>query len=83
MGVDAERVPLSGAAGGSYTGDVIILGTFRSEVKARKSGSGFVTLEKWMGDNDLLFLRRDNALPMVCMTWEVYSRLIKNLARDI
>lgn len=60
-GIHAERVPLSGAVGGSFTGDVVIAGRLRAEVKARRSGSGFATLERWLGENDCLFLRRDRA----------------------
>jgi hypothetical protein len=36
------------------------------EVKARKSGEGFMTLERWLGDADALFLRRDRAEPWSC-----------------
>jgi len=76
MGVPAQRVPLSGAAGGRFTGDVWI-GDWRAEVKARANGNGFKTLEKWLGENDLLFLRRDRQKPMVVLTWETYAGLIK------
>ena len=82
MGVHADRVPLSGAAGGRFSGDVDVYVAGRdaaplvTEVKARKSGAGFVTLEKWLGENDALFLRRDNASPMVVLPWNVWARLI-------
>ena len=87
MGVTAERVPLSGACGGSYTGDLVVevpgLGhnistswQARCEVKARKDGAGFVTLEKWLGDNDALFLKRNNAEPMVVLPWETWRKLV-------
>ena len=61
----AKRVPLSGAADG-FKGDVHIRLTLdgqprilHCEVKARKGGAGFKTLERWQGANDLLFLRED------------------------
>ena len=73
-GMTAERVPLSGAAGGSYTGDLIVEG-MRAEVKVRKGGAGFTQLEKWMGDNDLLILKRDRQPPMVAMDWETFVTL--------
>ena len=81
LGVDAERVPLSGAAGGSFSGDVIIskddpIGKLIAEVKARKNGSGFKTIEKWMGDNDLIFLKKNNQKPIVIMDWELFSKFI-------
>ena len=82
MGVHAERVPLSGAAGGRFSGDVDIYvfgkseAPMVSEVKSRKDGQGFITLERWLGDNDLIFLRRDRAEPMVVLPWISYQRLM-------
>jgi hypothetical protein len=76
MGIPAQRVPLSGAAGGRFTGDVWI-GDMKAEVKARAGGNGFKTLERWLGSNDLLFLRRDRQKPMVVLPWKTYEDLIK------
>jgi hypothetical protein len=81
-GIDAERVPLSGAAGGSYTGDIRIQGGLVAEVKARAGGDGFKTLERWLGDNDLLFLRRDRSTPLVVMPWALYARLMGQTVGD-
>jgi hypothetical protein len=77
---------MSGAAGrydDRLEGDVHI-GTlpngrqlFTAEVKARKSGAGFKTLEKWLGDNDLLFLRRNNANAIVAMPWATFIDLMQ------
>jgi hypothetical protein len=64
-GIAAERVPLSGAAGGMFSGDLAVPGLGRAEVKARGNGAGFALLERWLGDHDALFLRRDRALPLV------------------
>jgi len=49
-----------------------------AEVKARAGGEGFRTLERWLSDKDLLFLRRDYAEPLVLMPWAVYEKLMKN-----
>jgi hypothetical protein len=38
-----------------------------AEVKTRKNGQGFQTLESWLGDNDLLFLRLERAKPVGVM----------------
>lgn len=81
MGLEAERVPLSGAAGGSYTGDLVIAKTWRAEVKARKGGAGFKVIEGWLGDNDLLFLRRDRAEPLALLPWKTYQALMETWAR--
>jgi Holliday junction resolvase len=83
LGVHAEKVPLSGAA--SYQGagndvDVYAFGrdaaAFTCEVKARKSGEGFALLERWLAGNDVLFLRRNRAKPMVVLSWDAYEQLI-------
>ena len=86
-GVDAERVPLSGSLGGKYSGDLVIGGIdspiFRGEVKARKTGNGFSTLEGWLEGNDILYLKRDRRQPFVAMTWDVYEELIKVYVKSI
>mgnify|MGYP004405454027 FL=1 len=72
--IHAERVPLSGAAGGRFSGDVDIYINGKSEqplvaeLKARANGSGFVQLERWLGENDLLVLWRDRQEPLVVQT---------------
>lgn len=78
-GLDAERVPLSGAQGGSFTDDVEVrLGgrKLRAEVKARKSGKGFVQLESWLGNADLLVLKRDRAPPMALLPLPLLIELL-------
>lgn len=77
LGIPCKRVPLSGAAEG-FKGDLWLTlagQQMAAEVKARANGSGFRTLENWLGENDLLFLRRDRSTPMVVLTWETYSKL--------
>lgn len=80
IGIDAERIPLSGAAGGSFTGDVRIAGLGVAEVKARAGGQGFATLERWLGSHPALFLRRDRAAPLVLLTWQKYAELLAQSA---
>lgn len=75
-GIPAERVPLSGAAGGSYAGDVVIAGRLRGEVKARQGGAGFALIERWLGTNDVLFLRRDRTEPLVVLPARVWFALL-------
>ena len=65
-GFGAERVPLSGAAGGSYAGDVSVplLGIDRTiEVKAR--ADGFRELYKWLEGRDVLVVKADRREPLV------------------
>jgi len=77
-GIPCERVPLSGAAGGAVGGDLVIAGRFRAEVKARASGEGFTTLERWLGENDVLLLKRNRAAPLVVLPWNVYTKLMRH-----
>ena len=79
IGVDAHRVPLSGAVGGDYSGDLrlTVAGRrFVAEVKARAGGDGFKTLEKWLAENDLLVLRRDRAEPLIVLPWATFALLV-------
>ena len=48
-----------------------------AEVKARANGQGFSTLEKWLGANDLLFLKRDRTEPMVAMNYGTFRFLLR------
>ena len=88
VGVHAERYPLSGATRFRGTGhdiDIYVFGKeaapIVAEVKGRKSGAGFTTLEKWLGDYDALFLKRNNAEPLVCVPWRVWVALLGRAPR--
>jgi hypothetical protein len=60
-----------------YTGpDLTIAETFSAEVKSRKTGEGFATLERWLGKCDLLFLKRDRQPPLVLLPWKTYLQLM-------
>ncbi len=67
-GFAAERVPLSGSAGGSYCGDITIplLSVDRvAEVKCR--ANGFRELYRWLANRDLLIVRADRSEPLVVL----------------
>ena len=88
LGVHAERYPLSGASRFRGAGHDIDLHAFGrdeapivGEVKARKNGTGFAVLEGWLADFDLLFLRRNNADPLVLLPWRVWARLLERVRR--
>jgi hypothetical protein len=86
-GIRAERVPLFGAAryrGNGADVDLYVRGAepVKAEVKARGQGSGFKTLERWLGDNDALFLVRDRATPLVVVPLAVWLELAGRSARD-
>ena len=67
-GFAAERIPLSGSAGGSFKGDISVplLGRDRIvEVKAR--AAGFQQIYKWLDGRDLLIVKADRAEPIVIL----------------
>jgi Holliday junction resolvase len=68
LGLPCHRVPLSGAAGGHWSGDIHIrlLGrTRRAEVKAR--GAGFKQLYSWIAGADLLIVKADRRPPLMVL----------------
>jgi hypothetical protein len=84
LGVHCERYPYSGATrfrNGSHDLDLYLFGKEQApavcEVKARKNGSGFTTLERWLSDYDALFLKRNNREPMVVLPWRVWRSLLE------
>jgi Holliday junction resolvase len=88
IGIKSERYPLSGASrfrGSGHDVDVYAFGTEEAplvaEVKARANGGGFVTLEKWLGEYDLLVLRRDRADPLIVLPWATWTRLLEKVRR--
>ena len=77
-GFAAERVPLSGSAGGSYIGDISIPVRGRdlcAEVKVR--ARGFQELYKWLEGRDLLMVRQDRREPLVVVPLRLAAQLVK------
>ncbi len=71
-GIDAERVPLSGGAGGNFAGDLRIENK-KAEVKGRKEG--FKELYKWIEGKDMLFIRADRKEWLVVLRIEDFIKL--------
>jgi hypothetical protein len=75
----------SRGAGAGHDLDVYVFGRDQTpivcEVKSRKNGAGFATLEKWLGDFDVLALRRNNADPIVVLPWRVWAALLAKVRR--
>jgi Holliday junction resolvase len=80
-GFAAERVPLSGSAGGSYTSNLTVplLGRdLRIEAKAR--GTGFNQLYSWLNGADgadLLIVRADRSEPLVVVPLKLAIEIAK------
>ena len=67
-GFAAERMPLSGAVGGRFSGDVVVPLMGRDlcvEVKAR--AEGFRELYSWLTERDVLIVKADRQEPLVIM----------------
>ena len=86
LGTHAERYPLSGASrfrGSGHDIDIYLFGRedapIGGEVKGRKSGAGFTTLERWLDEYDALFLRRNNADPLVLLPWRIWARILERV----
>jgi hypothetical protein len=65
-GLAAVRVPLSGAVGGRFAGDIVLLLMGRDlcvEVKAR--ADGFRELYSWLNGRDVLVVKADRQEPLV------------------
>lgn len=83
-GVLAKRIVCSGShLDKPYDLDIYhpdLLDPLRAEAKRRPVPK---TIKKWLGENDLLFIRelavpgRSAPKPLVVMTWETYACLIK------
>ena len=71
--LNGERVPLSGAAGGRFAGDVVGLG-MTWEVKRRSDG--FRELYKWLEGKDALAVRADRREWLVVMPLERFLQLV-------
>jgi Holliday junction resolvase len=82
-GFAAERVPLSGAAGGSYLGDVTVpvLGVDRVvEVKCR--ADGFREFYRWLTDRDILIVRADRREPLVIISLKLAAEIAAKAERS-
>jgi hypothetical protein len=75
-GFAAARVPLSGAAGGRFSGDVVMPLLGRDlvlEVKAR--AAGFREMYAWLVDRDVLVLKADRLEPLVVVRLSLAAKI--------
>ena len=78
LGIAAERVPLSGSAGGSFSGDIkaeLFGKPFVIEAKAR--GAGFKQLYDWLEGRDALVLRADRKEALVVLKMSEAERIVR------
>jgi hypothetical protein len=88
LGIKGERYSLSGGTrflGSGHDVDIYAFGMDEgplvAEVKSRRSGAGFVTLEKRLGGYDCLSLSRNGAQAMVLLPWRVWAALLASVRR--
>lgn len=73
-----ERMPLSGAQGGSFTGDVVSVPYLgKGEIKRR--ADGFKQLYNWLADNDFLAVRADRKKWLVVMPMDDLKLLLDEM----
>jgi hypothetical protein len=80
-GIAAERVPLSGAAGGRFVGDIVLplMGRdLRVDVKAR--ADGFRELYSWLDQRDVLIVKADRQEPLVIVRLSLAAEIAKQVA---
>ena len=71
-GIEARRIPLSGATW--MKGDLVIV-NMKAEVKVRKEG--FKRIYDWLSGNDLLFLKADRKDYLVVMRLDLFEKILK------
>lgn len=85
-GLGAERVPLSGACGGSYAGDLTVPVTlmnggeakaFDLTFEAKQRAAGFKTLYSWLGENDGLIIGADRKPHLVVLPIQTFIQIVK------
>jgi len=76
-GIGAERVPLSGSAGGRYSGDISIPCLGRDlVVEAKSRGTGFRQLYKWLEGRDALITRADRCEALVILRLDLAAEIL-------
>ena len=83
-GIPAERVPLSGSAGGSFSGDIkaqLFGRPFVIEAKAR--GDGFKQLYEWLLERDVLVLRADRQECLVVLRLPLAVEIVNGTKRKV
>ena len=77
-GIAAVRVPLSGAVGGRFAGDIVLPLMGRDlcvEVKAR--ADGFRELYSWLNQRDVLIVKADRQEPLVVVRLSLAAEIAK------
>lgn len=77
-GVSAERVPLSGAAGGSYKGDLTFACMGQDWVAESKvRATGFASIYRWLAPVRALFVKADRQETLVVVRLSDFIELVR------
>jgi Holliday junction resolvase len=76
-GIVAERVPLSGAAGGKYIGDISVpvMGVDRT-LECKKRADGFKEIYAWKADHYGVVIAADRKPALMVVTLEAFIDLV-------
>lgn len=75
-GIPARRIPLSGAIGGEFAGDITM--TVNGEkwiAECKVRAEGFKMLYDWLGGHKALFLKRDRSETLVLIRLSDFAAL--------
>ncbi len=79
-GLQAQRVPLSGAAGGMFSGDLHVQVCDRIEkIECKTRARAWLDLYGWIVDNYALFIKRDRCETLVVLRLSDFIRLQKGI----
>jgi Holliday junction resolvase len=80
-GFAAERVPLSGSAGGSYLGDLTVpIHNVDRVVEVKARAKGFKQLYDWLVDRDILIVCADRSEPLVVLPLKLAAEIAAKAA---
>jgi hypothetical protein len=78
VGLGAERIPLSGAAGGSFCGDVTVpIQGQDQKIECKNRKAGFKQLYDWLPGNYALAIKQDRADTLVVLRLADFLTLAK------
>lgn len=78
LGVPAERVPLSGAAGGSFASDLeVVVGDRKEKIECKTRKRAWTDLFGWLPGNFALFIKADRTDTLVVMSLDTFAELVR------
>jgi hypothetical protein len=79
-GIPAQRVPLSGAAGGMFSSDLMVEVCGRLEkIECKTRKRAWTDLFGWLPGNFALFIKADRTDTLVVMDLATFARLAKGI----